>query len=129
MLSDARGDLLAVVVRAGALPDKTDFMTSPDLPLQLGYIVYPTGGQVPRHFHKPVQRTLTSTAEVLLVQQGRCRLDLFDSECQPVTSRELVAGDVVLLLAGGHGFQMLEPTVFLEIKQGPYGGLDEKERF
>jgi hypothetical protein len=38
-------------------------------------------------------------------------------------------GDVLLLVKGGHGFRMLEETVFVEIKQGPYTGLDEKERF
>jgi hypothetical protein len=38
-------------------------------------------------------------------------------------------GDVVVLLDGGHGFRMLEDTVLLEIKQGPYSGLGEKEQF
>jgi len=46
-----------------------------------------------------------------------------------VASRELGAGDLVVSLAGGHGFRMLEDTVLLEVKQGPYGGLAEKERF
>ena len=35
----------------------------------------------------------------------------------------------MLMVGGGHGFRMLEDTVFLEVKQGPYTGLDEKERF
>jgi hypothetical protein len=30
---------------------------------------------------------------------------------------------------GGHGFRVLEDTVLLEIKQGPYPGGAEKERF
>ena len=38
-------------------------------------------------------------------------------------------GDIVILVAGGHGFEMLEDTVLMEIKQGPYTGLKEKERF
>ena len=35
----------------------------------------------------------------------------------------------MLMVGGGHGFQMLEDTVLIEVKQGPYTGLDEKERF
>ena len=46
-----------------------------------------------------------------------------------VATRELRQGDVMLMIAGGHGFRMLEDTILLEIKQGPYTGIDEKERF
>ena len=46
-----------------------------------------------------------------------------------VATREITAGDVVLLIGGGHGFRMLENTLFLELKQGPYLGVDEKVRF
>ena len=38
-------------------------------------------------------------------------------------------GDVMVMVSGGHGFRMIENTVFLEIKQGPYIGIDEKKRF
>jgi hypothetical protein len=33
------------------------------------------------------------------------------------------------MIGGGHGFRMLEDTVLLEIKQGPYSGIQEKVRF
>jgi len=48
---------------------------------------------------------------------------------QLVATRELRTGDLMLMVGGGHGFRMLEDTVFLEVKQGPYIGIDEKERF
>ena len=35
----------------------------------------------------------------------------------------------MLMVGGGHGFRIVEDTVFLEIKQGPYQGQEEKERF
>jgi hypothetical protein len=34
-----------------------------------------------------------------------------------------------LMVDGGHGFRMLEDTVFLEVKQGHYTGIDQKELF
>jgi len=33
------------------------------------------------------------------------------------------------MVGGGHGFQIKEDTVLLEIKQGPYLGADDKELF
>ena len=44
-------------------------------------------------------------------------------------SRILRPGDVVLLAHGGHGFSMLEPSEMIEVKQGPYAGEQDKERF
>ena len=55
------------------------------------------------------------------------RLDIFNDDQQLIATRELRTGDVVILVNGGHGFRMQEDTVLLEIKQGPYLGLGEKE--
>ena len=66
---------------------------------------------------------------MLLVRRGRCEMDVYNEDHELVATRELRAGDLALMIAGGHGFRMQEDTVFLEVKQGPYTGLDEKERF
>ena len=71
----------------------------------------------------PLERSLVGTSEVLIVRSGRCEMDVYDDDRALVTTRELVAGDVVVIFAGGHGFRMLEDTTFLEVKQGPYTGL------
>ena len=36
---------------------------------------------------------------------------------------------MILLAFGGHGFQMLETTEIIEVKQGPYAGDADKTRF
>jgi hypothetical protein len=66
---------------------------------------------------------------VILVKKGRCLLDIYNDERELVATRELSAGDLMLMVGGGHGFRMLEDTILLEIKQGPYTGVEEKERF
>jgi hypothetical protein len=38
-------------------------------------------------------------------------------------------GDVILLADGGHGFKMIEDSEIIEVKQGPYAGELDKERF
>ena len=60
---------------------------------------------------------------------GKEVIDIYDDDRQLVATRELQTGDIMLMVGGGHGFRMLEDTVFLEVKQGPYTGLEEKERF
>ncbi len=84
---------------------------------------------MPRHIHKVLPRQLMGTSEVLIVKEGRCLADIYDNDRNLVVTRELCTGDIMLMIDGGHGLRMLEDTVFLEVKQGPYTGVDEKERF
>lgn len=123
------GRPLSYIVRAEMKPEKTTFLTPPEFNLQVGFIVYPAGGEIARHVHRPLERHLMGTPEVLIVKKGRCQIDIYNDEGELVATRELHVGDVMLMVGGGHGFRMLEDTVFLEIKQGPYTGLDEKECF
>ena len=44
-------------------------------------------------------------------------------------SRVLGPGDVILLISGGHGFEVLEELNMVEVKQGPYAGETDKTRF
>lgn len=124
-----KGETLAYIIRAGEAPAETSFVTPPDANFQVGFIVYPADGEVARHAHVPLERQIRGTAEVLIVRQGRCLMDVYDPSQNLVETSELTAGDVMVMLGGGHGFRMLEDTVFLEVKQGPYTGLHEKERF
>ena len=121
--------LLAMVIRAEARPTETTFVTSSELKQQVGFVVHPEGGEIHRHVHRPLERHLVGTSEVLVVFSGRCEIDIYNNDRQLVSTRELRCGDVMLMVDGGHGFRMLEDTVFLEVKQGPYTGLDEKEHF
>ena len=120
---------LAYVIRPNPLPEQTTFLTPPEFKQQVGFIVYPAEGEIARHLHRPLERHLIGTSEVLVVQKGRCVADIYNDERELVASRELKVGDILLMVSGGHGFRMLEDTVFVEIKQGPYTGLEEKERF
>jgi hypothetical protein len=120
---------LAYIIRAEMRPAKTTFVTPPEFKQQVGFVVYPAGGAIQRHDHRPIVRHLVGTSEVLVVQNGRCEIDIYNDNRQLVATRELRRGDIMLMVGGGHGFRMLEDTVFLEIKQGPYTGEAEKQRF
>lgn len=125
----AGGQTLALIIRAELAPPETTFITSPDLNMQLCFVVYPEGGAVERHSHVPLELSIVGTSEVLVVRRGCCEMDVYDDERRLVSTHELRQGDVILMVGGGHGFRMLEDTTLLEVKQGPYTGLEEKTRF
>jgi hypothetical protein len=57
------------------------------------------------------------------------RVDFYNDQQQYLESRILEAGDVILLITGGHGFEVLEEIEMIEVKQGPYVGEQDKTRF
>jgi len=123
------GVCLAYVIRAAYTPNETTFLTPPEYKQQVGYVVYPAGGEIQRHVHRSLERHIVGTSEVIIVKKGCCVLDVYDNDREWVAMRTLYPGDLMLMISGGHGFRMLENTTLLEIKQGPYTGVDEKERF
>jgi len=81
------------------------------------------------HVHNLVPREIKYTQEVLFVRRGKVKVDFYSKHKQHIGSRILSQGDVILLASGGHGFEMLEETEMIEVKQGPYLGVDDKEHF
>jgi cupin fold WbuC family metalloprotein len=120
--------VLAYVMRGTMTPEKTIFPTPPELELQVGFVVYPAGGVIHPHRHVPITRSIERTCEVIVVRKGRCEIDLYNDDRQVVATRELSTGDLIMIVSGGHGFRMMEDTILLEVKQGPYQGLGEKEQ-
>ena len=121
--------VLAYVIRGEISPAQTTFVTDDDAPFQVGFVVKEAGVDVQRHEHRPVERNLTSTSEALIVREGRCEVDVYSDSRELVATRTVGPGDTVVFLAGGHGIRITERTVFLEVKQGPYPGQDEKQGF
>ena len=120
---------LAYLIRGKLCPDTTTFLTPNSLNFQVGFVVYPAGGEVKRHVHKKLERHITGTAELIMIKTGSCEIDIYNDDRQLVTTRELGPGDMVLTVSGGHGFRMRDATTLIEVKQGPYSGIDEKDRF
>lgn len=123
------GTLLAIILRTSFHEDGIHFFTPGDFSQQLGYMRRPAGYAIPPHVHNRVSREVHFTHEVLFIKSGRVRADFYDDAQAYLESRVLVAGDVVLLAGGGHGFEMLEPSEIIEVKQGPFAGDGDKTRF
>lgn len=124
------GDVtLSVIIRANYRSEGIQFFTPGDFSQQLGYMNRPAGYEIPPHRHNLVERKVTLTQEVLYIKSGRVRVDFYDDDQAYLESRVVEKGDVILLAAGGHGFEMLEDSEMIEVKQGPYCGEEDKVRF
>ena len=121
--------MLAFILRADFHTEGIRFFTPNEFSQQLGYMNRPRGYVIPPHVHNAVAREVHFTKEVLIVKSGRVRVDFYDDDQVYLMSRVLESGDVVLLAFGGHGFEMLEASEIVEVKQGPYAGDADKTRF
>jgi mannose-6-phosphate isomerase-like protein (cupin superfamily) len=120
------GELLALILRSQFFKEGIEFFTPNTFSQQLGYMNRPKDYVIPAHRHTLQPRKVDYTNEVLFVKSGRVRVDFYRSDNKYVSSRILEPGDVILLVSGGHGFRMLEPTEMIEVKQGPYAGDEDK---
>ena len=120
---------IAIIIRATYSSEGIKFFTADIFSQQLAYMNRPAGHVVKPHVHNPVKRSVVWTQEVLFVRSGRVRADFFTDARHYLESRILNTGDVIMLVAGGHGFEMLEATEMIEVKQGPYCGDNDKTQF
>ena len=123
------GEVLAVVVASDTSAEGISFLTNPSDQFQIGLLGWPTDHVIDAHTHVQLDRTISRTSEVIFVRSGAVNMSLYTDDGSHLIDHELRGGDVVVLLSGGHGFTMLEPSQLVEIKQGPYLGEKEKIRF
>ena len=96
---------------------------------QVGTWGYEHGKTLLAHSHNEVSRKVLWTQEVLYIRAGRVRAEIYDTSDQKVADLEAGAGDILVLLRGGHGYHILQDgTQVLEIKNGPYVGADADRR-
>jgi hypothetical protein len=122
------GTEFAIIVRSSFREPGIHFFTPPHFSQQLGCMRHPVGHLIEPHVHNPVSRAVEFTQEALFLRRGRLRVDFYSEAGVYLESRELCAGDVILLIRGGHGFEVLEEIEMVEVKQGPYVGDSDKTR-
>ena len=121
--------LLALIISHKFNDPGVHFFTEDNLSQQLAYMRHPAGKVIEPHVHNPVLREVHYTQEVLFIKKGKLRVDFYSEEQEYLESRVLETGDVILLIQGGHGFEVLEEVEMFEVKQGPYAGDQDKTRF
>ena len=51
--------------------------------------------------------------------------EFYESGGKKIGRTVLESGDTILLLSGGHGFNILEDSKMIEVKQGSYYGVEK----
>lgn len=109
----------------GPTPGGTHFITPVELSQQVAVMHRPQGEVVPAHKHLQHQRIFYDTSEVLIIKSGALKITFFNLNDTQVAERRLEAGDIAILIGGGHKVEFLLNTEMVECKLGPYRG---KER-
>ena len=126
---DHHGTTIAIIVSGRFNEKGIHFFTPDDFSQQLGFMKHPRGKVIDPHVHNPVAREVQYTNEVLFIRKGKLRVDFYDEQQRYLKSRVLEAGDVILLVSSGHGFEAIEDVEMFEVKQGPFAGDRDKTKF
>jgi len=120
---EKNGQIFAIIIRRQYRPDGVNFLTPDDYTLQLGLIGHPKGRHIRDHIHNPhIHYQVDTTQEFLYLESGKIKATIYDYGWNVIKEVVLNQGDILLQISGGHGFDVLEPTYLIEIKQGPFPG-------
>ena len=123
------GKIFALILYREFNENGINFITSKENPLQVGTLIHKKGTEIKAHVHKLSTRKIDSVQEVLHIEYGKIQADIFNDTGEKIKSCILNEGDTILLLNGGHGFRILENAKIIEIKQGPYYGVDGDKEY
>ena len=74
-------------------------------------------------------RKIYKTAEVLIVNKGKIRVDFYLSKKKYLFSKIIKQKSIIVLIDGSHGFKFLKNSELIEVKQGPFNSKIDKRRF
>ena len=129
LIKDNESTLAIIFIPDADASEGIDFITGDEHILQLGYMKYKGQKKIQPHVHTPYKRETEGTNEVIYIKSGRVKVDFYTNKKVLIKSLELNKGTWMVLIDGGHGFETLEPTEMIEVKNGPYADNLDKERF
>jgi hypothetical protein len=119
----------AVVHRKEQWKQGLDFLTDNEAFCQVGTWLYQKGAKPRAHRHIHNERMTTLTQECVIVVTGLMRVDLYDESDDIFHSEILKSGDLMIMLAGGHGYEILENnTRIIECKNGPFVSVEKDKK-
>ena len=124
------GQVLAKHIFAEDFQPGLNFFSAAEDFVQVGvWGHYEQGKELQAHVHNRFERMAERTFEALYVIKGSLEASIYDLDEQFVRKVKISQGEILILLACGHGYRILEEdTTVLEVKNGPYMGA-EKDRY
>jgi mannose-6-phosphate isomerase-like protein (cupin superfamily) len=115
--------LLHLVFNASKNQGRAQIVDSDEF-LQVASLELKKGENFSAHKHLwkdlPTNRNIAQESWVIL--KGRVEVTFFDLDNSQLEKLVLNAGDISITLYGGHGYKVLEDTIAIEFKSGPYLG-------
>jgi len=121
------GRVFAVYIRSQDWESGLHFVSKDEDFIQVGLWGYDSGKKLGPHKHVINERKINITQEVIFVKRGKLRAFIYEDNHDLIKTVDLGPGDLMITLAGGHGYKILEDdTQVLEVKNGPFTGLDDR---
>jgi len=97
--------------------------------IQVGTWNYEKDRYLVAHNHNIVERKINRTNEVIIILDGKLKIDIYDENDEKITELKAKKNDLLIMMNGGHGYHILEDnTKVIEIKNGPYLGAEKDRR-
>ena len=120
----------ALIVRKKFRSNKgINFFTKDNDTQQFGYMKHKKNHLIMPHKHNKRLTKILVTTEVIILFKGILRVDFYNDKKKYLFSRKIYAGDIIMLVNGGHGFKVLKDIEMIEVKQGPYSLSADKTKF
>ena len=125
-----KSKILAIIIKGNYLKKRgVNFFTNPKLNQQVAYMNHPKNHLIQPHTHKNSLRKIKGTTEVLIILDGILKINFFDNKKKFIFSKTAQKNDIIILLTGGHGFEIKKNCKMIEVKQGPYSKSEDKFKF
>ena len=125
-----KSKILAIIIKGNYLKKRgVNFFTNPKLNQQVAYMNHPKNHLIQPHTHKNSLRKIKGTTEVLIILDGILKINFFDNKKKFIFSKTAQKNDIIILLTGGHGFEVKKNCKMIEVKQGPYSLSMDKVKF
>ena len=79
IIKDKKGELLAILLKPSDVKEKKFFATDNDNELQLASFQLDAGEEIMRHYHPKQNRNISLTSEVIVVTQGKIKVEIYDT--------------------------------------------------
>lgn len=122
------GKTFAIIVRASYEKEGINFISEKEYPLQLGIFKHKKGHVIKAHGHVNSEKIISLTQEILFLIKGKVKVNFYNKG-KAVCESILKGGDILFIIDGEHGFEVMEDSKIIEVKQGPYLSLEEDKYY
>lgn len=119
------GKLYAVWFNTLNSKEGLTFLTDDNESIQVGIWNYPQKKILDAHFHNDFIRESNRTCESVFVIKGKVKCNLYTKDCNFIESFVINENEIVIQFYGVHEYEILEDSIVLENKNGPYFGPDK----